>query len=160
GGYGSTIIGRGQSAATMIAGAELTGDGQRDLLTVDPSGTAWLYPNTGSATIPAFNTAAGPTVLSGSQTLYDGSGTVGAAPTLGLPTQTTAAASAAGTTTPWKPASRADHDNNGRVNDSWDALGNKTTTDYTPATGGPVTQVTVKNPAGWTTTTTLDPGHG
>jgi YD repeat-containing protein len=96
--------------------------------------------------------------LAGAQTFYDGATSITTAPVQGLVTKTTALASISGGTGTWKQASRAGYDTNGRVTSSFDALDRQTTTAYTPATGGPVTSTTVTNPAGWTTTTTVDPG--
>ena len=96
--------------------------------------------------------------LSGSQTLYDGSATVGAAPTQGLATKTLALADVSNGTKTWKQAARADFDPNGRPVASYDALDRKTITAYTPGSGAPVTSVAVTNPMQWTTTTTVDPG--
>ncbi|MFB6726295.1 RHS repeat-associated core domain-containing protein [Kribbella sp. NPDC056345] len=52
------------------------------------------------------------------------------------------------------------YDVHGRVIESANALGKITRTAYLPATGGPVTKVTVTNPLGHTTSTTLDPSYG
>jgi RHS repeat-associated protein len=98
--------------------------------------------------------------VAGSQTLYDGTATVGAAPTQGLPTKTLALASFNGTTPVWKQTGRTGYDANGRATSGFDALDRQTTTAYTPATGGPVTQTVSTNPVGWSTTTTVDPGTG
>ncbi|WP_426633817.1 ricin-type beta-trefoil lectin domain protein [Planosporangium sp. 12N6] len=96
--------------------------------------------------------------LEGAQTFYDGTTTVGATPTKGLPTKTTALASVASGTRTWKQAARTDYDAYGRPTTAYDALDRKTTTGYTPASGGPVTASSVTNSAGWTTTTTVDSG--
>ncbi|MFB6726457.1 phospholipase A2 [Kribbella sp. NPDC056345] len=48
----------------------------------------------------------------------------------------------------------------GRATESTDAEGKVTTTAYTPATGGPLTQVTVTNPLGHVNTTVMDPAYG
>ncbi|MFG3700641.1 RHS repeat-associated core domain-containing protein [Micromonospora sp. NPDC047620] len=55
---------------------------------------------------------------------------------------------------------RTSYDSHGRPLDSYDVLGKLTTTRYTPATGGPVTAVTVTNPLGHVTTTQLEPAWG
>ena len=94
--------------------------------------------------------------LAGTQTLYDGSTTVGAAPTQGLATKTLALASFSGTTPVWKQAGRQGYDSNGRITSAFDALDRQTTIAYTPASGGPVTQVVTTNAMGWSTTTTPD----
>ncbi|GLH99940.1 type IV secretion protein Rhs [Phytohabitans aurantiacus] len=48
----------------------------------------------------------------------------------------------------------------GRVTETTDIAGEKTTTTYTPATGGPVTQAVTTNPLAWTQTVELDPAWG
>jgi RHS repeat-associated protein len=98
--------------------------------------------------------------LSGTQTLYDGSTTVGTAPTQGLATRTNALASVSGGTKSWKQADRTDYDANGRTVAHYDALNRKTATTYSPATGSLPTQTTVTDPAGFATTTTVEAGHG
>jgi RHS repeat-associated protein len=98
--------------------------------------------------------------LSGSQTFYDGSTTLGAAPSKGLDTRRNALASVTGGTLAWAQSSRNEYDANGRVIAAYDALDRQTSTVYTPTTGGPVTQVKVTDPMTNSTTTTLDPGHG
>ena len=127
---------------------------------VTPDTTNWLvdYPaqtlTTDCATSPGDAD-----YLAGTQTLYDGSTTVGATPTQGLPTKTTALAAVSSGTLTWKQAGRSGYDTNGRITSSYDALDRQTSTAYTPASGGPVTQTTVTNPMNWTTTTTIQPVH-
>lgn len=55
---------------------------------------------------------------------------------------------------------RSAYDAHGRVTSEWDALDRLTATAYTPATGGPVTQTEVTNPAGHIVTTQMDPKLG
>ncbi|HEX6686782.1 MAG TPA: RHS repeat-associated core domain-containing protein [Candidatus Limnocylindrales bacterium] len=100
------------------------------------------------------------TVLEGERNYYDGSGTLGAAPTRGLETRTDEVARLDGTTPVWQTGERADYDAYGRPTQTTDALGRKTITAYTPAAGGPLTAVAVMNPAGHTSTTTVDPAWG
>jgi RHS repeat-associated protein len=54
----------------------------------------------------------------------------------------------------------ADYDAYGRARSVTDALGNKTTTAFTPASGVLPTSVATTNPAGWTSTTTLEQTRG
>ena len=98
--------------------------------------------------------------LGGSQAFYDGSTTNGTAPTQGLVTRTNALATVSGGTRTWKQTARTGYDTNGRPTSSWDALDRQTTTSYAPASDAPVTQTVVTNPAGFTVTTTSEPGHG
>jgi RHS repeat-associated protein len=94
--------------------------------------------------------------LSGTDIYYDNLGW-GVTPTRGLVTKTNALASVVGGVRTWKQATRADYDTNGRPIAAFDELDRRTTTAYTPASGGPVTQIAITNPKGWTTTTNLDP---
>lgn len=98
--------------------------------------------------------------LGGTRTYYDGSTTLGAAPSVGLATKSTVLADFTGTTANWAPASETGYDALGRVTSVKDALSRQSTTAYTPSGGGPVTQVVVTNPASQATTTTLDPAWG
>ncbi|WP_433281849.1 ricin-type beta-trefoil lectin domain protein [Micromonospora sp. CA-244673] len=98
--------------------------------------------------------------LSGTQTLYDGSATVGAAPSQGLETRVNDLASISAGTKSWAPKSRTEYDPNGRVTATYDPLDHKTGMAYTPVTGGPVTSTQQTNPLGWITTVTLNPGDG
>ncbi|HET8661883.1 MAG TPA: hypothetical protein VFM55_23175 [Micromonosporaceae bacterium] len=123
--------------------------------------TTWLvdYPAEQKVTNCAPSPS-GSDYLSGSQTFYDGSTTVGAAPTRGLATRANALASVSGTTLTWAQQSRATYDAQGRVRDAFDALDRRTTTDYTPAAGGPLTAMTVTNPASHAVSVTLEPAWG
>jgi RHS repeat-associated protein len=94
------------------------------------------------------------------QIYYDSTTTVGAPPTRGLSTKTVTAASFSGSTPNFAQVSRASYDSLGRILDSFDALDRKTSTAYTPATGGPLTSFTVTDPAGNVATTTVNPAWG
>lgn len=52
------------------------------------------------------------------------------------------------------------YDSYGRPVETTDVRGNKTTTAYAPATGGPLTGSTVTGPLGWQTFTTIEPAWG
>jgi RHS repeat-associated protein len=99
-------------------------------------------------------------VVSDVRTWYDGAASFGTTVTRGDVTRTEELADWNNGTPLYVTTGRASYDANGRVTDAWDALGNKTSTAYLPATGGPVTGTTVTNPMGWTTSTTLDPSWG
>ncbi len=67
----------------------------------------------------------------------------------------------------WTPAApvyqasaKSKYDPYGRATDSWDKLGNHSSTAYTPAADAPVTSVTTTNPVGWTSTATIEPAWG
>ncbi|MGI5175715.1 RHS repeat-associated core domain-containing protein [Dactylosporangium sp. CA-152071] len=60
----------------------------------------------------------------------------------------------------YQTTTRAAADEHGRSVDVWDAENYHTGTAYTPATGGPVTKVSVTNPLGWVTDTDVDPASG
>ncbi|WP_325550110.1 RHS repeat-associated core domain-containing protein [Flexivirga sp.] len=101
-------------------------------------------------------------VLSVDRNYYDGSGTLGTVTGAGDVTRTDSATKSATTFS----TATSTYDAAGRVTASTvhasatDTTGRTTTTAYTPATGGPVTGVTVTNPLGQTTTQTTDPAHG
>lgn len=97
--------------------------------------------------------------ISDERSYYDGSNTLGAAPTAGDVTKTEELADYAGGSPSYVMVSRAGYDTYGRVRDAYDALDRKTSTAYTPATGLP-TSVTVTNPRGDATTTALDAARG
>ncbi len=107
---------------------------------------------TASASYPAD-------VISDDRTFYDG-GAFGAAPSKGDETRTEELASYSGGTPSYVQASRSTYDAYGRVLDAYDALDRKTSTAYTPASGGPVTGTTVTNALGHTGSTTLEPAWG
>ncbi len=99
---------------------------------------------------------------------YDGSTTVGAAPSKGLVTKTEEVKSYTGATPAYVTTSTTGYDTYGRVRSIADALGRTTTTAYTPATGGPLTRTVVTSPdpdgsgalTAHVTTTDLDPAFG
>ncbi|MFG1672706.1 polymorphic toxin-type HINT domain-containing protein [Micromonospora sp. NPDC049282] len=84
----------------------------------------------------------------------------GAAPTSGLATAVETITGFSGGTRTYKKVSSATYDAYGRVDASFDIAGEKTDTDYVPASGGPVTQVITTNPLSWKSTVDLDPAFG
>ncbi|MFC4147213.1 RHS repeat-associated core domain-containing protein, partial [Micromonospora mangrovi] len=84
----------------------------------------------------------------------------GTAPTKGLLTATETINGFTGGTRSYQQVSTMTYDVLGRVRESTDIAGEKTTKAYTPATGGPVTQVVTTNPLLWTDTLDLDPVLG
>ncbi|MFJ8579509.1 RHS repeat-associated core domain-containing protein [Micromonospora sp. NPDC093277] len=99
-------------------------------------------------------------VISDVRTFYDGSTTFGTAPTKGDITLTQELASYSNSTPTYAQSTRAEYDIHGRAVANYDALNQKTTTAFTPTTGGPVTSSTVTNPMGHAVTKTLDPAWG
>ncbi|HCU48502.1 MAG TPA: hypothetical protein DGG94_01495 [Micromonosporaceae bacterium] len=129
--------------------------------------TKWLIGLPSETLITDCATAGTSNVLAATRTYYDQSGILGAAPSLGLASKSTAVKTASA----YPPAAsdylqmgRSTHDTYGRTVNSYDALDNQTTTAYTPTAGGPVTSMAVTGPlingARWTTTTTLEPKRG
>jgi RHS repeat-associated protein len=98
-------------------------------------------------------------VVSDTRSYFDGSATWGAAPTQGLITKTEVLDTWT-TQANYKQKNRFTYDTHGRTLDSFDALDRKTSFAYTPATGGPVTQMTETNPLLHIFTTTLHPAWG
>jgi RHS repeat-associated protein len=102
--------------------------------------------------------------ISDTKTLYDGLAW-GTAPTKGDVTSTQEVDSYPGGTASsahWVTNATAAYDALGRVTSATDVLGHTTTTAYTPAAGGPLTQEksTVTAPFSWSTTTNYDPSWG
>lgn len=102
--------------------------------------------------------------ISASRNLYDGLA-FGQTPTKGLATSTQtvdAYTSATAASARWVTLETTTYDSMGRTASQTDALGRKTTTSFTPATGGPVTGMTTTNPApyNWVSSTTFDPARG
>ncbi|WP_204014236.1 RHS repeat domain-containing protein [Virgisporangium aurantiacum] len=96
-------------------------------------------------------------VLGETRTFYDGSTTLGAPPTTGLPTKTQNLVSTGPDV--WATTEQG-YDTQGRVTSGKDGRGQTSTIAYTPASGGPLLQTTATNPLGQTTVTTLEPGRG
>ncbi|WP_436501435.1 polymorphic toxin type 30 domain-containing protein [Actinokineospora sp. HUAS TT18] len=93
-------------------------------------------------------------VLTDVRTSYDGQA-FGVAPTRGEVTSSQRWTGGGN----YQTVSTSKYDAYGRVIESTDVDGVKTTTTYTPATGNPTT-VSTTNRAGWVTTTTIDPKRG
>lgn len=106
-------------------------------------------------------------VLSDSRTLYDG-GAFGAAPTRGLVTGAQELSGYNGSTPTYLMRATSAYDAQGRVTGVSDALGRVTTTEYVPATGGPLTSTTATTPdpdgtgplTALSTTTVFEPTRG
>ncbi len=105
-------------------------------------------------------------ILAGNRSFYDGQTTNGqlgvGAESLGRVTKTEAIKDADASNN-WIMTStidKANYDRHGRVREVADAKSHKTKTIYTPATGGPVTNVEVKNHLDHATVSTLDVRFG
>lgn len=96
-------------------------------------------------------------LVSEKRTYFDGSTTLGAAPTKGDVTRADEQ-NAAGTG--FLTVERNKTDQHGRTTESTDAAGARTTTKYTPLTGSAPTKTVVTNALGHTETTESDPGRG
>ncbi len=128
--------------------------------------SAWILDTPADVEVYGANCSAAPAypgdAISHTRTYYDGSTTLGAAPSTGDATRTDVAASYTGSSPNWQTTTTSTYDALGRaaaVTDHRTGTDRTTTTTYTPATG-PVTQSVVTNPLGWTTTTNFDPARG
>lgn len=125
--------------------------------------TAWILDlpdEVNTVSVPCGATVALPAdAVSDTRTFYDGSSTLGAAPTAGNVTMTQQVTAYTGTTPTWTTESASSYDEYGRVLKVSDADNRPTTTAYTPATGAEPTSVTVTDPMGMGTTTTYDPAR-
>lgn len=99
-------------------------------------------------------------VISDERTAYDGADSTDTPPTKGDVTRTEELASWDGDRPVYVTTSRATHDAHGRVVTADNATGSRTTTTYTPATGGPVAAVTTTNALGHTGAEELEPYRG
>ena len=127
---------------------------------------AWLLDYPSEKRTVGRDCAATPTypadAVSDVRTVYDG-GSVGSAPTTGDATTTQTVAAYTGSTPVWQTTAVTAYDGMGRVTSVTDpraGLDRTTTTAYTPAARGPLTQQVVTNPLGWTATTVSDPAWG
>ncbi|UWZ34801.1 hypothetical protein Drose_26920 [Dactylosporangium roseum] len=109
----------------------------------------------------AGTTCGSGTLLSKSQTWYDGHANLTDLPGAGLPTKAQTLVTTSPSTV-WSTATTG-YDSYGRPVSSVDARGHTVTTAYTPASGGPVTQMATTDQfftSGNTVTTTIDPTIG
>ncbi|HEX6684810.1 MAG TPA: RHS repeat-associated core domain-containing protein [Candidatus Limnocylindrales bacterium] len=126
----------------------------------------WILDKVSRSTTYAMKCASVPAtpgpndVLGDDRTFYDNPDTFGAAPTRGLAVKNQTLGSWNGTTPVWVTTGRTTYDAHGRAVEVFDALNRKTTTAYTPQTGGPVTANAVTNALGHTITTTFEPAWG
>ncbi|MFG3643429.1 polymorphic toxin-type HINT domain-containing protein [Micromonospora sp. NPDC047762] len=137
-----------------------TGDETCSTTTYVKNGTAWIR-----AAVSRVETVAkscGATVnrpadvISDVKTYHDGSDTHGSAPTKGLVTREDTLDTWNGGPV-YATTSRSSYDALGRIGSATDARGGVTTTTYTPAGPGPVTQTVTLNPLQHKTTTTQQP---
>jgi RHS repeat-associated protein len=98
-------------------------------------------------------------IISDTRTYYDGSAILTDAPTAGNPTMVTQATANNGGSLTFVTQKTMTYDSSGRVLTTTDGDGNKTTTSYTPADGGPLTHEATTNALGQTITEVLDPGR-
>jgi RHS repeat-associated protein len=91
---------------------------------------------------------------------YDGASTLDATPVHGDITRKDELSGWANGAPTFITTSRARYDVHGRQVEHIDVQGGRSTTSYTPATGGPVTAVSTTNQLGHVTTTTLEPAWG
>lgn len=98
-------------------------------------------------------------VVSDVRMFYDGSAVVGAAPTYANVTKTETLTSWSGGPV-YAQKTRSTYDAHGRMVAVYDGLDRATTTAFTPATGGPVTQTVTTNALGHASTSTLSPAWG
>ena len=123
-----------------------------------------VVPKGGNCTTTSWTPA---TAISQAQTFYDGATYSGILTGPGDATTVQAAKSFTTTGTPnWvttsttKAGTDVGHDAYGRTTRTTDALGRTTTTSYTPSAGALPTRIGTTNPAGWTSSVTLDQGRG
>ncbi|MEU5783623.1 RHS repeat-associated core domain-containing protein [Micromonospora lupini] len=144
-----------------------SGDEKCATITYNRSTSANLVKAIKRTTMTALPCGTPPTsidhVVGDTRYYYDGATSVDTAPVDGAVTRTESLKdwSPAGGTT-WQTTKRSTFDAFGRVLTSTDVRGNTTTTVYTPASGGPVTQeqMTAAAPYNWVTTKQREPYRG
>jgi RHS repeat-associated protein len=141
----------------------LSGDEQCTRTTYANNTSAWLM--AAPTRVETVDKACGATttrpddVVSDVRTLYDNQ-SYGTAPTVGDETSTQRVSTYSGGTPTYQTVSTTTYDSQGRVLSVTDADGNATSTAYTPATGGPLTQTVTTDAKTYATTTTYDPARG
>ncbi|MEQ4300057.1 RHS repeat-associated core domain-containing protein [Plantactinospora sp. B6F1] len=98
-------------------------------------------------------------LISDERLYYDGAATTGTIPAAGHTTRHDKTASWGATGQSFVTNVRASYDSHGRAVQTVDSDGNRSTTTFTPATGGPVTRLVRTNPLGHSETTFLDPAR-
>jgi RHS repeat-associated protein len=123
--------------------------------------TAWILDKPSEVATVSVNCSATPSLptnaVSDELTFYDGSTTLGAAPSKGDVTMTQKAASYSGSAPKYVTTATNVVDQYGRATSVTDADNRATTTAYTPAAGAEPTSVAVTDPLTFKTTTTYDP---
>ncbi|WP_327587297.1 type IV secretion protein Rhs [Nonomuraea sp. NBC_00507] len=94
-------------------------------------------------------------VLSDVRTYYDGATAFGTTISKADVTRTERLADRSSGSPVYSQVSKASHDANGRVLESYDALNRRTSTTYNPASAAPVTTTAVTNPMRWAPATTI-----
>ncbi|MGW1279105.1 RHS repeat-associated core domain-containing protein [Streptomyces tsukubensis] len=160
-GYGSPVEVHDKGDITV------PGDDVCTTTTYTRNTTAWIVDRpsrvlTAAAACPAtgIQDPAPADVLTDERSYYDGATAFGTAPVKGDETRTEELSSWSGAQPVYTTVRRAAHDQHGRITDSWDALGAKTTTAYQPAVGGPLARTTVTNPLGHVSVTETEPARG
>ncbi len=123
--------------------------------------TAWILDLVAEAATVSVDCATNPNLpadaVSDTRSFYDGSTTLGGAPTVGDVTMTQQASSYIGSTPNLITTATSTVDQYGRTLTATNGDGKTTTTAYTPATGAEPTSVAVTDPMRFLTTTTYDP---
>ncbi|NUS72391.1 MAG: RHS repeat-associated core domain-containing protein [Corynebacteriales bacterium] len=155
--YGYDSEGRITSTSSL-GDASQSGDEQCTRTWYAPKNDSdWLQavPNRTQTTASACSESGGE-ILAESKAYFDGSDVFGSTPTRALVTKTEELASPGS----FVVAGRAEYDIHGRTTKTTDVLGNSTTTEFTPATGGPITEIKTTNAANHVTRSKLEPARG
>jgi RHS repeat-associated protein len=123
--------------------------------------TAWILNKADEVKSVSVNCSTTPAIpndiVTDGLTFYDGSTTLGAAPTVGDMTMTQLASSYTGTAPNYVTTAKITVDQYGRATAKTDPDNRTTSTVYTPATGVQPTSIAVTDPKKFTTSTTYDP---
>ena len=134
--------------------------------TYDDNNTAWIHDaaseviNSAQACPASPGSLTAADIISDARTYFDGATSLTTAPTAGNPTKVMQASANSGGTLTFVTQKTVTYDSSGRPLTTTDGDGNATTTSYTPADGGPLTQTATTNALTQTVTRVLDPGRG
>ncbi|MEV4411978.1 RHS repeat-associated core domain-containing protein [Catellatospora sp. NPDC049609] len=160
--------GYGMPVETEERGTPATGDEKCTLTSYVRNTTLWIVDKTSRVQTFAVDCATAKAggltekeVIADAKTSYDGNawstGEGTTVPSKGSVTKSEELTAYTSGTPTYQTVRTATYDSHGRILESVDIRGAKTTTAYTPATGGPLTATTETSHLGWVKSTTFEP---
>ncbi|GAA3770675.1 RHS repeat-associated core domain-containing protein [Plantactinospora mayteni] len=152
------------TAIDDIADVATTADDACTRITYAENTDAWILDAEARMEIVGVNCQTTPSypgdLLLDRRNYFDGATVWGTPPTRGAVTRVEEASGHTGGSASYVEVNRYLRDAHGRITAKYDALGNVETTAFTPATGGPATQIVTTNGLGHRSSTVLDPRFG